>query len=96
MTVVVSPSGEWYVFSSCSSEICAFISILLTQQMSEDDRPISNLPYDESVDVSDAEDVPTALSITPRAPAQHMPISHCSDEEEEDEDEDEDDDVQTG
>lgn len=64
--------------------------------MSEDDRPISNLPYDESVDVSDAEDVPTALSITPRAPAQHMPISHCSDEEEEEEDEDEDDDVQTG
>lgn len=61
----------------------------------EDDRPVSNLPYDESVDVSDAEEVPTAMSITPRAqPMQHN-ISQCSEEEEE-EDEDEDDDIQTG
>lgn len=65
--------------------------------MEEGDRPISNLPYDESVDVSDAEDVPTALSVTPRAkPIQHN-MSHCSDEEEDDdEEEDEDNDIQTG
>lgn len=61
----------------------------------EEDRPVSNLPYDESVDVSDAEDVPTALSITPRAQPMQPNLSHCSDEEEE-EDEEEDDDIQTG
>lgn len=61
----------------------------------EEDRPVSNLPYDESVDVSDAEDVPTALSITPRAQPMQQNLSHCSDEEEEDEEED-DDDIQTG
>lgn len=61
----------------------------------DEERPVSNLPYDESVDVSDAEDVPTALSLTPRAhPMQHN-LSHCSDEEEEEE-EDDDDDIQTG
>ena len=46
----------------------------------EEDRPVSNLPYDESVDVSDAEDVPTALSITPRAQPMQPNLSHCSDE----------------
>ena len=63
----------------------------------DDDRPVSNLPYDESVDVSDAEDVPTALSVTPRARPIRQNLSHCSDEEEEDEEEDDDDDdIQTG
>ena len=65
--------------------------------MEEGDRPVSNLPYDESVDVSDAEDVPTALSVTPRAKPLQDDMSHCSDEEEEEEeDEEEDNDIQTG
>eukprot|EP00116_Pleurobrachia_bachei_P003836 sb/3464098/ len=64
----------------------------------DEDRPVSNLPYDESVDVSDAEDVPTALSVTPRARPRRQDLSHCSDEEEKDEEEDDedDDDIQTG
>ena len=55
----------------------------------DEDRPESNLSHDESVDIGDAEDVPTALSVTPRAKRMRQDLSHCSGEEEDEDKEDE-------
>ena len=59
------------------------------------ERFIDNMYYDESVDVSEPEDVPTAMSVTPRVPLSKNPVTD-DDEEDYDEEEEDDDDIQTG